>query len=204
MGDTGMALTPKELVEALYSEVAREILRVASREPVSAEDIEEATGVSLATVYRHTEELSELDLLEEATEITEDGDHYSTFETKMRSVTLTVDRGEFHLDVRLRDDVFDRFGGCGGRWGATRRRGPAPDSRERSMAQSPEVWAFVLSNLVTFLLSATLTVVASARTGASGRRRSSSQPPAFSPSRPARSSRRCTSSGSTTGTSPRS
>lgn len=98
-----------ELVDALASEDAREILCLANREPMSAQNLQEEVGVSVATVYRHTDDLIDANLLREETEITDDGDHYSTYETRVRSVTLTVDGERIRVDVTVRDDLVDRF-----------------------------------------------------------------------------------------------
>lgn len=104
-----MAIDTQDIVEALDSEDARQLLALASREPMSADDLEENLDVSLTTVYRQTEELVEVGFLREETEITTDGNQYTTFMTTVRNIEFTITRGEFRVDVQFRDDMVDRF-----------------------------------------------------------------------------------------------
>lgn len=104
-----MDIDTQEVVEAIDSEDARRILALASIEPMSAHDLEAELDVSLTTVYRYTEELVDLELLTEKTELTPEGTRYSTFETAVRSIEFTIGDGEFRVDVRFRDDTIDRF-----------------------------------------------------------------------------------------------
>lgn len=105
-----MDVDTQEIVEAIESEDAREMLALASHEPMSADDLESELDVSLATVYRHAEELVELEFMEEATEITSSGNNYSTYETSVREIEFEIADGEFRLGLQYRDDVIDRFG----------------------------------------------------------------------------------------------
>jgi predicted transcriptional regulator len=104
-----MDASTEEVVDAISSEDARTILRLADREPMSVQNLREELDASVATVYRRTDDLVDADLLKEETEITDDGDRYSTYETKIRSLTFTVEREQFRLDAQFRDDVVDRF-----------------------------------------------------------------------------------------------
>lgn len=104
-----MDVSPQEVIDAVSSEDARAILCLASREPMSAQNLKEEIGVSVTTIYRHTGDLVDVDFLHEETEITDDGDQYSTFETNVRSVTFTIERDQFHVDVQRRDDIVDQF-----------------------------------------------------------------------------------------------
>ncbi|MFC4358427.1 ArsR/SmtB family transcription factor [Halobium salinum] len=102
---------PQSVVESIDSEDAREILALASREPMSVDEFEAEVGVSLATVYRRTDELTGQGFLEERTEVADDGDHYSSYETSLHRITFTVEDGEFRVDVEVRrdDDKFARL-----------------------------------------------------------------------------------------------
>lgn len=99
----------QQIVEAIDSEDARQILALASLESMSAHDLEEELEVSLTTVYRYTDELVDLDLLTEETEIDPSGTQYSTFQTAIRRIAFTIHRGEFRVDLQYRDDMVDRF-----------------------------------------------------------------------------------------------
>lgn len=99
----------QDIIDAIDSEDARRVLALASLEPMSVEEFEGELGASTTTLYRHTEELNELEFLTEETEITPDGDHYSTYETTVRSIEFTIADGEFRVDLGFRDDIVDRF-----------------------------------------------------------------------------------------------
>lgn len=104
-----MDIDVQDVIEAIDSEHARELLVLASLEPMSADELGANLPVSLTTVYHHIEELAELELLTEEREITPDGDRYSTYETAVRRIEVTITRGEFHVDIHFRDDIFDGF-----------------------------------------------------------------------------------------------
>jgi DNA-binding transcriptional ArsR family regulator len=99
----------QEVFEAISSEKAREILAMASREPNSAKDLEEESDATLTTIYHHTGRLTEANLLRTETQIDPEGDHYETFETTVSRVSLEIENGEWSLDIRIRDDLADRF-----------------------------------------------------------------------------------------------
>lgn len=99
----------QQIVEAIDSEDARRILALASLESMSVHDLEEELEVSLTTVYRYTDELVDLDLLTEETEIDPSGTQYSTFQTAIQRIAFTIQRGEFRVDLQYRDDMVDRF-----------------------------------------------------------------------------------------------
>ncbi|MDS0474888.1 helix-turn-helix domain-containing protein [Natrinema sp. 1APR25-10V2] len=105
-----MDIDPQEIIEAIDSESSRRILAAASREPMTADELEQALDVSLTTVYRRTDDLVEVSFLEEETEISPKGDNYDSFKTAIRRVEFTIERGEFRIDVEFRNDTVDRFG----------------------------------------------------------------------------------------------
>ncbi|WP_408958171.1 ArsR/SmtB family transcription factor [Natrinema sp. 74] len=105
-----MAIDPQEVIEAIDSESSRRILAAASREPMTASELEQALDVSLTTVYRQTNDLVEASFLEEETEISPTGDNYTSFKTAVRHIEFTVEHGEFRVDIQFRNDTIDRFG----------------------------------------------------------------------------------------------
>lgn len=98
------------IIDAIDTDSSRRILAAASREPMSAEELERELESSLATVYRRTEELVDVEFLTESVEIDPDGNNYTSFETAIRRISFTIEGGEFRVDVQVRDDVVDRFG----------------------------------------------------------------------------------------------
>lgn len=112
-GVSSMRMKPnvpeQDVLDAITSEKARDILAAASLGPNSAKDFEEEFGITLTTVYRYTNRLAETDLLRTEIQIDPEGDHYDTFETTVRRVSLVIGRGESSLDIQFRDDLTDRF-----------------------------------------------------------------------------------------------
>lgn len=100
---------PETIFDVFGSERAREILAMASVEPMSAQEFADRTGASLPTIYRRINALQEYDLLEEQTEIDKQGNHYKTFETNLEEVCFQIEDGSFTVDLRLRHDLVDKF-----------------------------------------------------------------------------------------------
>ena len=100
---------PSSLFEVFGDSLAREILVVASEQPVSAEAIGNHADASLPTVYRRLDTLTELDMLAERRHVDPDGNQYREFETALQGVTLEIDDGGIDVDIRIRRDISDRF-----------------------------------------------------------------------------------------------
>lgn len=101
---------PENVFEIFGSDLARWILVLASDEAVSAEEIAERCDSSLPTVYRRLNALESHDLLRQNDEIDSDGNHYKTYQTKLRKVCFTIEDGGFTIDLQLRQDLVDKFG----------------------------------------------------------------------------------------------
>lgn len=100
---------PDNVMDVFGNEYARQILALGSVEPMSAEEMAEVLDASQPTVYRRLNVLLAYDLLKERTRVDDDGHHYKTFETSLRSVTFEVEDGGINVDMELRRDLFDRF-----------------------------------------------------------------------------------------------
>lgn len=100
---------PESVLDVFGSEYARQILALASVEPMSAEELAEHCDVSLPTIYRRVNALLEYDLLQEETEIDADGAHYKVFETNLKRICFEVEDGGFAIDIELEQDVVDQF-----------------------------------------------------------------------------------------------
>lgn len=105
MGDT----EPETVLELLADDHAREILTQTSRQPMSAQELEDACGVSERTVYRRLERLESLGLVEESIEIDRDGHHRTQYETALKNVLVEIQNGEYKVHIRLEEDTADRF-----------------------------------------------------------------------------------------------
>ncbi|WP_433633547.1 ArsR/SmtB family transcription factor [Halomicrococcus sp. NG-SE-24] len=102
---------PLELLALLGDEHVQIVLSAASERPRSADELSDACGVSLPTVYRRIEAMVTHDLLTERNEIDSDGNHYKTYEAALERATVRLDDGEFVVDVDTveQDDAPDRF-----------------------------------------------------------------------------------------------
>jgi DNA-binding transcriptional ArsR family regulator len=90
--------------ELLGDEEVREILVLTSEGPQSAEELAERGSASQPTVYRRIEALQEYDLLDESVEIDADGNHYRTYESRLKEICFTVTDGAFTVDIQFRRD----------------------------------------------------------------------------------------------------
>ena len=100
---------PEDVFDVFGNELAREILVLASVEPMSAEELAERCERSQPTVYRRLNALESYGLLSERQEVDPDGHHYKTYETKLREVSFTIEDGGFTIDLDIRKDLVDKF-----------------------------------------------------------------------------------------------
>nr|WP_264474849.1 helix-turn-helix domain-containing protein [Salinirubrum litoreum] len=108
--DVSKEWEPENVFDVFGSERARQILVLASVEPVSAEEIADRLDTSLPTVYRRVNAMVEYDLLAEDTAIDADGHHYTTYETKLQELCVEIEEGGFTIDIEYRRDLVDKFG----------------------------------------------------------------------------------------------
>jgi hypothetical protein len=87
--------------------LAREIIALTSVEPRSADELSDRCEASGPTVYRRLDTLRDYDVLAESVAYDDDGNHYRTYECRLREVCVGVDEGSFTLDVRLEREVVD-------------------------------------------------------------------------------------------------
>lgn len=108
----GQASTGEEQVSAVLAPIGdertRRVLVLLNRKPRGAVDLKETLDVSLPTVYRHIERLKDQDLIEGATRIVDDGNHYEVFEPTFDSAVISLDDARYDLRI-YRDAVEDRF-----------------------------------------------------------------------------------------------
>jgi DNA-binding transcriptional ArsR family regulator len=90
---------PEAVFGALEDEDCRAIIRTLS-EPMTAEEISEATDIPKSTTYRKLELLTEAGLLAEGVEIRSDGQHASQYAVAFDEVhvSLSPDR-EFEIEL---------------------------------------------------------------------------------------------------------
>lgn len=102
---------PSEIFALLDDEYAREILTATSTQPMSAKQLSEECDASLPTVYRRAERLAACSLIEEKTQLADDGHHYSVYEARLDRLTVELAAGELQVTVKEEptEDIADRF-----------------------------------------------------------------------------------------------
>jgi DNA-binding transcriptional ArsR family regulator len=89
----------QEVLEALHDDDCREIVGVLS-EPMTADEIADATDIPLSTTYRKLDRLTEAELLEEGVELRPDGQHASRYVVSFDEVAITLsEEMEFEVDL---------------------------------------------------------------------------------------------------------
>lgn len=87
------------VLDALHDDDCRKIVRMLS-EPMTAEEISEATDIPQSTTYRKLDRLTEAGLLEEGVEIRNDGQHVSRYILVFDEVIITLSENR-ELDLEL-------------------------------------------------------------------------------------------------------
>lgn len=100
---------PDELFDALGDEYVRKILAETSREPLSAKQLSDRCEMSVSTVYRRADAMTELGLLEERTHVDVDGHHHSEYAPAVDHLDVDIDDGALHVEVSPREDAADRL-----------------------------------------------------------------------------------------------
>lgn len=102
---------PMDVFELFGDALTRRILVLASEQPMSADELAGALDTSHPTIYRRVNALLEYDLLKEQQQIDAEGNHYNTFETTLNRITFEVDDGGYNIDIEMRQNLVDQFGG---------------------------------------------------------------------------------------------
>lgn len=100
---------PSSVVDVFGDQLTRQILFAASERAMSAEEIASTFDTSTPTVYRRLDAMLDHDLLEVHQEIDPEGNHYKTFETSLRRVTLEIEDGEYTINIEMREGLVDQF-----------------------------------------------------------------------------------------------
>ena len=100
-----------EVYSLLDDEYARAILTATDETAKSAKELSEECDASLPTIYRRAERLIDCGLLEERTEIRDDGHHYSVYRARLKRITIELEDNELKLGIEDRQtkNMADRF-----------------------------------------------------------------------------------------------
>lgn len=86
------ALTPEIVAESLADPYARRVLAVCVKQARSVKDVSAATGLPLATTYRHVDRLATAGLLlVERSAMTPDGKKYDLYRARVKSARIEMD-----------------------------------------------------------------------------------------------------------------
>lgn len=88
---------------------ARRILAATSEKPQSAKELSDNLELSLPTVYRRLELLHEVDLIDDQMQLADDGNHYRVYECDFSSTVVSLNDGEFEVDIFRRESFAERL-----------------------------------------------------------------------------------------------
>lgn len=99
----------EDILNTLGDKEARRILAAISREARSAKELANCLDFSLPTVYRRLELLREQELIKDRTELADDGNHYNLYVCNFSRTILSLDDGEFEVQVYHEDSPSERL-----------------------------------------------------------------------------------------------
>ena len=100
---------PEELLDTLGDRHARRVLAAVEGESCSASEIAARLDLSLPTVYRRLETLTEYDLVDDRTFVADDGNHYKVYDCTFESTLVSLDDGTYEVRIFRTDDAPGRF-----------------------------------------------------------------------------------------------
>lgn len=100
---------PAGVFDLFGDDLARQILVLASEQPLSADELARTLDTSHPTVYRRVNALLEYDLLDEQQQIDAEGNHYKTFETTLTRIAFEIEDGGYTIDVQMRQNLVEQF-----------------------------------------------------------------------------------------------
>ncbi|MDY6819215.1 MAG: helix-turn-helix domain-containing protein [Halobacteriales archaeon] len=100
---------PDSIFALLTDEIARDILPAVYDEPASASELADQLDVSLPTIYRRINALTEYDLLTRQLATDPAGNQYHQYKTTLHQCILTVEDGEVQIQLKGRSDIAAQF-----------------------------------------------------------------------------------------------
>jgi len=99
----------EEILDTIGDQHARRVLAAISREPQSAKELAEECDMSLPTVYRRIEMLTEYELVKDRTLVADDGNHYKVYESNFESTVISLEDDEYKVRIYREENLPDRF-----------------------------------------------------------------------------------------------
>lgn len=100
---------PEEVFALLDDQYARALLVRLTDDAMTAQQLQETTEASLATVYRRLDDLADCGLVAERTRVDAEGNHYAVYEATLGELRVQLTADGFETTVDAREDVADRF-----------------------------------------------------------------------------------------------
>jgi predicted transcriptional regulator len=99
----------EEILDTIGDQHARRVLAAISREPQSAKELAEECDMSLPTIYRRIEMLTEYELVKDRTLVADDGNHYKVYESNFESTVISLEDQEYKIRIYREENLPDRF-----------------------------------------------------------------------------------------------
>lgn len=148
--------------------LARKLLVILSEDRRDVDELSELLDASRPTIYRRLDTLADYDLIKIHQEVDADGHHYKTYETTLQRISFEIEDGATILTSR-----------CVGVWSTSSRRSgqiwnrpPRPshgrnsrtpttrvERRTFSMSDPPELWTFIVANVIGSVLALLITTL---------------------------------------------
>lgn len=100
---------PADVFAFLDDEYAREILKATSKTPMPARQLADELDASRSTIYRRINQLRELDLLSELTEVDSGGHHRSVYQADLTRIIVDLEDDGFSIKIDRRTHPADQF-----------------------------------------------------------------------------------------------
>lgn len=100
---------PGEVFDLLADEYARDILKHASRKPLTVAELAEACDAHHSTIYRRIEQLQEFDLMSEQVRVDSEGHHATEYVTQFHQLVVTLEEHDYDVDLRVKADAADKM-----------------------------------------------------------------------------------------------
>ena len=97
------------LLALLGDEAVRIILTATDERPMSAQMLDQCCDASLSTIYRRIEDLLDHKLLRSHTKVRADGNHCDLYESNLERLDVTLENGDFDVELTRRNDAPDHF-----------------------------------------------------------------------------------------------
>lgn len=106
---SGRESADDRLLALLGDDAVRGILAATDERPMSAQTLERHCEASLTTIYRRVEDLLDHELLQSHTKVSADGNHYELYEANVERLDVTLEDGDFDVELTRRNDAPDSF-----------------------------------------------------------------------------------------------